>query len=256
MPEYIKRAEPPSIAESGEVSAIVQKILDDIQNGGEEKALEYAAKFDGYSGGSLTMTEVEVEAAISTLSEQLKADIQFAHGNIRRFAELQRSCIQDGEIEISPGFRAGQRCIPLDCCGCYVPGGRYSHIASALMTVTTAKVAGVKRIVVCSPPGKNGSIHPAIIYAARLCGADSILTIGGVQAIATMANGLFGLPAADIIVGPGNQFVAEAKRLLFGRIGIDQLAGPTDSLVVGDSTADPLLVAADLVGQAEHGFVI
>lgn len=255
MPEYIKKAVAPCHAtQAPDVTLIVQKILDDIEIEGEDKALQYAARFDGYKGGPLVLTASQVEAATSVLSDRLKADIQLAHGNIQKFAVLQRSCIQDSEMEISPGFRVGQKCIPLDCCGCYVPGGRYSHIASALMTVTTAKVAGVKKIVVCSPPGPDGAIHPAIVYAAHLCGADSILAIGGVQAIASMAKGLFGLPAADIIVGPGNQFVAEAKRLLFGRVGIDQLAGPTDSLVVGDDTADPLLVATDLIGQAEHGY--
>lgn len=252
MPLYLKKAEPRQESHT-EITSIVQNILSDIDLGGEEKVLEYAAKFDGYKGGSLILLDADIERAVNSLSDQLKMDIQFAHNNIKRFAEMQRACIQDGEIEMSPGFIAGQRCIPLECCGCYVPGGRYSHIASAIMTATTAKVAGVKRIIMCSPPGKDGSVHPAILYAARLCGADTVLAIGGVQAVITMANGLFGLPPANIIIGPGNQFVTEAKRLLFGRIGIDQLAGPTDSLVVGDSTADPILVAADLVGQAEHG---
>lgn len=255
MPEYLKKANPPLATGETSVTAVVQAILEDIRVGGEATALEYAAKFDGYTGGDIALSPELVEAAIHSIPDGLKSDIQFAHDNIRRFAELQRNCIQDGEMEVSPGFKAGQKCIPLSCCGCYVPGGRYSHIASALMTVTTAKVAGVKRIIVCSPPGKDGTMHPAIVYAAHLCGADSILAIGGVQAIAVMAGGLFGLEKADIIVGPGNQFVAEAKRLLFGSIGIDQLAGPTDSLVVGDCTADPVLVATDLVGQAEHGCV-
>jgi sulfopropanediol 3-dehydrogenase len=158
------------------------------------------------------------------------------------------------ELEIVPGLIAGQRAIPVKAAGCYVPGGRYSHIASAIMTVTTAKVAGCNHIVACSPPRPNEGVAPAIIYAAHLCGADKILAMGGVQGVAAMTFGLFGLPAADILVGPGNQFVAEAKRILFGRVGIDMIAGPTDSLILADATADPFMVATDLVSQAEHGY--
>ena len=160
----------------------------------------------------------------------------------------------DVEIEIVPGLMAGQKTIPCEAAGCYVPGGRYSHVASAIMTVTTAKVAGCRHISVCSPPRPDTGIHPAILFAADLCGADTILAMGGVQGVASMAFGLFGLPPADILVGPGNQFVAEAKRILFGRVGIDMFAGPTDSLIVADRHADPEIVAADLVGQAEHGY--
>lgn len=160
----------------------------------------------------------------------------------------------DVECEIVPGLIAGQKSIPIKSAGCYVPGGRYSHIASAIMTVTTAKVAGCNHITVCSPPRPEIGIAPAIIYAAHIAGADEILAMGGVQGVASMVFGLFGQPKADIIVGPGNQFVAEAKRILFGRVGIDMFAGPTDSLVLADSTADPMIVAVDLVGQAEHGY--
>lgn len=158
------------------------------------------------------------------------------------------------ECEVVPGLIAGQKCIPVDTAGCYVPGGRYSHNASAIMTVTTAKVAGCSNISVCSPPRPQVGIAPAIIYGAHNCGADQILVLGGVQAVAAMAFGLFGLPKANILVGPGNQFVAEAKRILFGRVGIDMFAGPTDSLILADATADAQIVAADLVGQAEHGY--
>jgi sulfopropanediol 3-dehydrogenase len=158
------------------------------------------------------------------------------------------------EVEIRPGLVAGQRAIPCQAAGCYAPGGRYSHIASALMTVTTAKVAGCGHITACSPPRPGVGIAPAIVYTADLCGADKILALGGVQGIAAMAFGLFGLPKADILVGPGNQFVAEAKRILFGRVGIDMFAGPTDSLILADETADPYMVAWDLVSQAEHGY--
>jgi sulfopropanediol 3-dehydrogenase len=160
----------------------------------------------------------------------------------------------DVQLEVVPGLIAGQKAIPVRAAGCYVPGGRYSHIASAIMTVTTAKVAGCQHITACSPPRPDVGINPAIIYAAHLCGADKILSMGGVQGVAAMTFGLFGLPQADILVGPGNQFVAEAKRILFGRVGIDMIAGPTDSLILADKDADPFIVATDLVGQAEHGY--
>jgi len=162
--------------------------------------------------------------------------------------------MKDINCEVVTGLTAGQKCIPVNAAGCYVPGGLYSHIASAIMTVTTAKVAGCSNIAVCSPPRPQVGIAPAIIYAAHICGADQILALGGVQGVAAMAFGLFGLPKANILVGPGNQFVAEAKRILFGRVGIDMFAGPTDSLILADATADAQIVAADLVGQAEHGY--
>ena len=184
----------------------------------------------------------------------MKKDIQFAHDNVRRFAEAQKATLKDIEVEVVPGLIAGQKSIPVRAAGCYIPGGRYSHIASAIMTVTTAKVAGCGSITACSPPRPDVGIAPAIIYAADLCGADTILAMGGVQGVASMAFGLFDLPKADILVGPGNQFVAEAKRILFGRVGIDMFAGPTDSLILADETADAEIVAADLVGQAEHGY--
>ena len=168
--------------------------------------------------------------------------------------EAQRATVRDCEVEILPGLIAGQRQIPVSAAGCYVPGGRYSHVASAIMTITTAKVAGVPHVTACSPPRPGVGIPPAIVYAMDLCGADVILSMGGVQGVAAMANGLFGLPRADMLVGPGNQYVAEAKRILFGRVGIDMFAGPTDSMVVADGRADSEMVAADLVGQAEHGY--
>jgi sulfopropanediol 3-dehydrogenase len=200
------------------------------------------------------LSEAEIEAAVALVPEKIKADIRFSHNNVRRFAEAQKATLTDIEVEIVPGMIAGQKTIPVDAAGCYVPGGRYSHIASAIMTVTTAKVAGCKHIVACSPPRPGVGIAPAIIYAAHICGADKIMAMGGVQGLAAMTFGLFGLPKANILVGPGNQFVAEAKRILFGRVGIDMIAGPTDSLILADKTADPLVVATDLVGQAEHGY--
>ena len=202
----------------------------------------------------MVLTREQIEAACAEVPQRLKDDIRFARDNIRRFAEAQKATIRDMEIEVTPGMTAGQKAIPCRAAGCYVPGGRYSHVASALMTVTTAKVAGCGHIAVCSPPRPGVGIAPAIVYSAHLCGADAILALGGIQGIAAMAFGLFGLPRSDILVGPGNQYVAEAKRILFGRVGIDMLAGPTNSLILADETADPNIVAWDLVGQAEHGY--
>ncbi|MDX1604697.1 MAG: histidinol dehydrogenase [Candidatus Competibacterales bacterium] len=231
----------------------VQKILDEIETGGDDAARRYAAQFDKWEGDILVSSD-DIAAATRKIPQRLQDDIRFAHDNIRRFAEAQKQTIGECSVEIVPGLIAGQKQIPMDAAGCYVPGGRYAHIASALMTVTTAKVAGVKHISACSPPRSGVGIHPAVLYTLDLCGADRILNLGGVQGVAAMAFGLFGLPKADILVGPGNQFVAEAKRILFGRVGIDMFAGPTDSMILADETADPYIVAWDLAGQAEHGY--
>src|SRR5210317_2183599 len=251
--EYLKKATLTSQSNASDVTEIVQGILNDIERGGDQAALDYAAKFDKYEG-SIILSQEEIDAAIALVPEKLKQDIQFAHANVKKFAEAQKTTLQDVEIEVVPGLIAGQKSIPVNAAGCYIPGGRYSHIASAIMTVTTAKVAGCQHIAACSPPRPDVGINPAIIYAANLCGADKILSMGGVQGVAAMTFGLFGLPKADILVGPGNQFVAEAKRILFGRVGIDMIAGPTDSLILADASADAEIVAADLVGQAEHGY--
>lgn len=250
---YLKKAARQSTTDAGETREIVQNILTEIEQGGEEAARKYAEKFDRYDG-NIVLTRDEIDAASAQLSQQLKDDIRFAHDNVRRFAEAQKDTIRDFQTEIQPGLILGQKAIPCNAAGCYAPGGRYSHVASALMTVTTAKVAGYGHISVCSPPRPGVGLNPAIVYTADQCGADQILALGGVQGIAAMAFGLFGLPQSDILVGPGNQFVAEAKRLLFGRVGIDMFAGPTDSLILADKTADPEIVAWDLVGQAEHGY--
>lgn len=251
--KYLKKAQKTSETGAEDVRAAVQQILDDIENGGEAVAREYAAKFDKYDG-NIVLTRDEINAAAGKVPQQLKDDIRFAHDNVRKFADAQKATIIDTEVEIVPGLMAGQKSIPCQAAGCYAPGGRYSHVASALMTVTTAKVAGCGHIAACSPPRPGTGVNPAIIYTADICGADSILALGGVQGIAAMAFGLFGLPKSDILVGPGNQFVAEAKRILFGRVGIDMFAGPTDSLILSDDRADPYIVAWDLVGQAEHGY--
>lgn len=252
MAEYLKTAERTAEGDHADVSVAVRALLAEVEAGGEDAARAMARRFDGWDG-PVIMDRAAIDAAIATLPAQVKADIAFAHANVRRFAEAQLATITDTTVEILPGLTAGQRQIPVSAAGCYVPGGRYAHIASAIMTVTTAKAAGVKHITACSPPGAGKGIPAEIVYAMDLCGADTILNMGGVQAVASMALGLFGLPKADILVGPGNQFVAEAKRILFGQVGIDMVAGPTDSLVLADGTADAALVAADLVGQAEHG---
>ena len=250
---YLKKAEKTSRTDATDVQAIVKDILDTIEAGGDASALEYAAKFDSYSG-STVLSDEEIETAVKSVSQKMQDDMKFAYENIRKFAEAQKASLSNITMDISDGLTAGQRAIPVRAAGCYVPGGRYSHVASALMTVTTANVAGVGHITACSPPQGEAGVHPAIVYAAKLSGADKILSMGGVQGVAAMTFGLFGLPPADIIVGPGNQFVAEAKRQLFGRVGIDMIAGPTDSLILADATADAEIVAVDLVGQAEHGY--
>ena len=251
--KYLKKAPLHSRSDDTKTQQIVRDILHDIENGGDEKALEYASKFDKYEG-EIILSKSAIEAAAELVPEKMKQDIEFAHSNVERFARAQKSTVANFETEVVPGLIAGQKAIPVNAAGCYIPGGRYSHIASAIMTVTTAKVAGCENIIACSPPRPGVGVAPAIIYAAHICGADKILAMGGVQGIAAMTFGLFGLPKANILVGPGNQFVAEAKRMLFGRVGIDMIAGPTDSLILADGTADPMIVAVDLVGQAEHGY--
>ena len=250
---YLKKASFTAQTDASNVHQTVQNILSEIEEGGDQKALEYAAKFDKYEGNILLDKE-EIKKSATLVPEKVKKDIIFAHDNVKRFAEAQLSTMQDVELEVVPGLIAGQKSIPVNTAGCYIPGGRYSHIASAIMTVTTAKVAGCQNIIACSPPRPGEGIAPAIIFAADQCGADTILAMGGVQGVAAMTFGLFGLPNANILVGPGNQFVAEAKRILFGRVGIDMIAGPTNSLILADEFADAEIAAADLVGQAEHGY--
>jgi len=231
---------------------IVRNMLQEIEAGGEAKAREYAKKLDGWDK-DIVLSRAEIDAAIALVPEQAKQDIQFSHARVKAFAEAQLASMTEFETELSPGLFAGQRLIPVNTAGCYVPGGRYAHIASAIMSITTARVAGVKQVIACSPTHPDRGVHPAIVYAADLAGADTILSLGGVQGIAAMAFGLFTGHPADILVGPGNRFVAEAKRILYGRVGIDLFAGPTEILVIADENADPEIVASDLAGQAEHG---
>jgi len=250
--EIVKKAAKTPATGEDDTARIVRDMLQDIEQGGEDKAREYAHKLDGWDK-DIVITPEEIEAAIAQVPEQAKQDIQFSHQRVKAFAEAQLKSMSEFETELSPGLFAGQRLIPVNTAGCYVPGGRYAHIASAIMSVTTARVAGVRHVVACSPTHPDRGVHPAIIYAANLAGADTILSLGGVQGIAAMAFGLFTGHPADILVGPGNRFVAEAKRILYGRVGIDLFAGPTEILVIADDTADPEIVASDLVGQAEHG---
>lgn len=238
--------------ESHDVAETAQRMLAEIRQGGADVARGYAQKLDGWDG-PIEVAPETIAAAADQVPQGLKDDIAYAHDNIRRFAEAQRATLGEMEIELRPGLRAGQRVIPVGSVGAYVPGGRYAHIASALMTITPAKVAGVPHITACSVPHPGQGIPAPILYAMQLAGATRVLAIGGVQGIAAMAYGLFGALPADILVGPGNAYVAEAKRQLFGPVGIDMVAGPTDSLVLADDSADPLTVAWDLVGQAEHG---
>jgi len=249
---YLKTApgEPPQA--SADIADTVQVMLARLRAGGAQVALEYARDLDGWDG-PVTLSAERIAAASARVPQVLKDDIAWAHENISRFAAAQRTTAQDMEIELRPGLIAGQRQIPVRAAGCYVPGGRYSHIASALMSIATAREAGVGDITACSPPSGPGGIPDALIHTMHLAGATRILCLGGVQGVAAMAFGLFGAPQADILVGPGNAYVAEAKRQLFGPVGIDMFAGPTDSLVLADDTACPDTVAADLVGQAEHG---
>ncbi|WP_120501728.1 histidinol dehydrogenase [Roseovarius sp. EL26] len=237
---------------AGDVVDTVQIMLSRLKAGGAQVALEYARQLDGWKG-EIKVMQAEIEAAVARVPQDMKDDIAWAHDNISRFAAAQRATAQDMQIELRPGLIAGQKQIPLGAAGCYVPGGRYTHIASALMSIATAREAGVKDITACSPPNGDQGIPDEMLYAMQLAGATRILCIGGVQGIAAMTHGLFGAPPADILVGPGNAYVAEAKRQLFGPIGIDMFAGPTDSLVLADKTADPETVAIDLVSQAEHG---
>ncbi len=251
---YLKRATPQPVTDQADVSAIVAASLAQIAAGREDAATRIARDLDRWEG-DIVVSDAAIHAACARVPQSLKDDITYAHENIARFAQAQRDSIRDMQVELRPGLVAGQRLIPVQAAGCYVPGGRYSHIASAMMTVTTARVAGVDHIAAVSPPRASApaGVPDTILFTLRLCGADRILALGGIQGVAAMAYGLFGLPRADILVGPGNPFVAEAKRQLYGPVGIDMVAGPTDSMVIADDTADALTVAWDLVGQAEHG---
>ena len=234
------------------VRETVEAILDDIMRRGDVAVRELSASFDKWEPAAFQLSGSEVAALINSLPAQVIEDIRFAQAQIRRFAEVQREALRDVEVETLPGIRLGHKNIPVASVGCYVPGGRYPMVASAHMSVLTAKVAGVKRVAACTPP-LNGEPPAATVAAMALARADEIYILGGIQAVAAMALGTSSIPAVDMLVGPGNAFVAEAKRQLFGRVGIDLLAGPTETLIIADDTADAEMCATDLLGQAEHG---
>ncbi len=249
---YLKKAGKTSETETESARQVVSRMLAEIESHGEEAVRRYALELDRWSG-PIVVTPEEIARCVAAVPESVRADITFAVGNVRRFAEAQRRSVQDFSLEVVPGLRAGQKLVPCNVAGCYVPTGRYAHIASAYMSIATAKAAGVGTVVACSTPFQGQGVHPYVLYAMKVAGADVIMTLGGVQAIATLAYGLFTGKPADIITGPGNKFVAEAKRMLFGKVGIDVFAGPSEIAIIADESADPAIVASDLVGQAEHG---
>ena len=254
MARYLKKGKVAAeVAESdAKVRATVEAILADIEARGDAAVRELSEKFDDWSPPSFRLTAEEIEAAIDQVPEQDVEDIQFAQEQVRNFAEKQKECLNDLEIETLPGVVLGHRNIPVDSIGCYVPGGKYPMVASAHMSIVTAKVAGVKHITATAPPHAGGP-HPAIVAAMHYGGADEILVLGGIQAVAAMALGTESIAAVDMLVGPGNMYVAEAKRQLYGRVGIDLFAGPTETLVIADDSVDGEICAIDLLGQAEHG---
>ena len=252
--QYLKKSPKTSSTDDLKTREIVQNLLNDLEKSKEKGCKELTKKFDKYDG-EIIVSKEKIEEIKKNLDQKTKDDVRFSYDRVRRFAEAQlKNYGQDFEVELSNGLYAGQKLVPVNTAGCYVPGGRYAHIASAVMSITTAKVARVKNVIACSPPKEGVGAHPTIVYTADLCGADVILNLGGVPAIAAMTYGLFENAPADILVGPGNQFVAEAKRILFGRVGIDLFAGPTEIAIIADKNADPEIVAVDLVGQAEHGY--
>ena len=250
--EFLKRATAPIIKRRAEVEATVRRMLDDIQAAGDEAVARYARDLDKWTG-PLRVGRPEIEAKSKSLSKVFKEDFAYCHAQVVEFAKRQRESIQAFEVELKPGVMLGQKLIPVGKVGCYIPGGKYPLISAAIMSVGTARVAGVGRIVSCAPPRGPDGIYPQTLYAQVMSGADEVYCLGGVQAMAAMALGLVGMPKADMITGPGNAFVAEAKRQLYGTAGIDLLAGPTEILIIADDTADPFMVATDLLGQAEHG---
>ena len=254
MATYVKKGiEAGEIAQAdAKVRATVEGILSDIETRGDRAIRELSRKFDNWDPQTFRLSDAEIEAAISKVPKGDLDDIRFAQSQVRSFAKKQKACLEDLEVETMPGVVLGHRNVPVNSVGCYVPGGKYPMVASAHMSVVTAKVAGVKRILTSAPP-HDGGPHPAIVAAMHFAGADEILVLGGIQAVGAMALGTESIDSVDMLVGPGNMFVAEAKRQLFGRVGIDLFAGPTETLVIADDSVDGELCAVDLLGQAEHG---
>ncbi len=252
MISYLKKAEKSPQTETATAQKVVTEMLAQIQTRGEDAVREYAKQLDGWSG-DIVLTPEKIREQIRDVPAAVRTDIDFAIRQVTDFALAQRESLQEFSVELHPGVIAGQRVLPVNVVGCYAPAGRYAHIASAYMGVATAKAAGVKTVVACSSPFRGQGIHPHVLYAFQAAGADVIMALGGVQAIASMAYGLFTGKPADVVVGPGNKFVAEAKRTLYGQVGIDVFAGPSEVAVIADDSADAAIVASDLVGQAEHG---
>src|SRR6202790_4495221 len=254
MPRHLKRGMDASAikAADGKVRETVEQILADIDARKDVAVRELSQKFDNWAPDSFKLAPQEIERAIAAMKKRDLDDIKFAQAQVRSFAQKQKETMRDLDVETLPGVVLGHRHIPVNSIGCYVPGGRYPMVASAHMSIVTARVAGVKHIIACAPPFKGGP-HPAIVAAMHFGGADEIFVPGGVQAVAAMALGTEAIAAVDMIVGPGNAYVAEAKRQLFGRVGIDLLAGPTETLIIADDSCDPEMAAVDLIGQAEHG---
>ena len=255
MAEYLKNSKPEAekAAEDAKVRAIVESTLAEIERGGDKAVRALSEKFDGYRPEKFRLTLGEIEALIGELSAEEIADIKFAQEQVRNFAQAQRDSMLDIEVETLPGVILGHKNIPVQSVGCYVPGGKFPMVASAHMSVATASVAGVPRIIACTPPFK-GRPNPAVIAAMHFGGAHEIYVLGGIQAVGAMAIGTETIEPVHMLVGPGNAFVAEAKRQLFGRVGIDLFAGPTETMVIADDTVDGELCATDLLGQAEHGY--
>ncbi len=254
MVRYLKegRSAEEIAEQDAKVRAVVENILEDVEKRGDIAVRELSEKFDNWSPANFLLSESEIEAAVAKVSPRDLEDIKFAQEQVRNFAKKQKDSLQDIEVETLPGVILGHKNIPVNSVGCYVPGGKYPMVASAHMSVVTAKVAGVERVIASAPPHEGGP-HPAIVAAMHLGGADEICVLGGVQAIAAMALGTESISPIDMLVGPGNMFVAEAKRQLFGRVGIDLFAGPTETLIIADDTVDGEICATDLLGQAEHG---
>ena len=253
MRKYLKRAPTRTRATDIKIEETVRGMLAEIAANGDAAVRRYALELDRWDKADFRVSEDEVRRVVSRLPETFKEDFAFAHKQVTQFARHQRESLQAFEVELQPGIRVGQRLIPVERVGCYIPGGKYPLVSAAIMSVATARAAGVEHVIGCAPPRDGEGIFPYTLYALHASGAEDIYALGGVQALAAMAYGCVGMAAVDLITGPGNAYVAEAKRQLFGTVGIDLMAGPTEICVIADDSADPALVATDLLGQAEHG---
>lgn len=253
MTKYLKKAAEKTVHSGSSVEDTVRKMLADIAQNRDDAVRRYAAALDKWDRPVFRVSKDEFRQVSARMPESFKEDFDFAYRMVTEFAKRQRDSMNEFESEIEPGIVLGQKLIPVTSAGCYIPGGKYPLISAAIMSIATARIAGVENVIACAPPRDQAGMYEPQIYALHKAGADEVFTLGGVQALGAMAYGCLGMPAVDVITGPGNAFVAEAKRQLFGQVGIDLLAGPTEIMVIADETADPALVATDLLGQAEHG---